>query len=170
VMMAFRIAWFKVHYPQAFYAAYFYRRSQKDSFDADCMIRGIEVVKKRIREIQANPDHSAKEDDLLTTLYAVYEFYLRGFSFAPISFCESDALKFLPVGETQLRAPFVSIAGLGESAAADLAAAAQSGAAGFVSLEEISAVCPKVSQTHIDILRELGAFGDLPETSQMSLF
>ena len=169
VMMAFRIAWFKVHYPQAFYSAYFYRRSQKDSFDADCMIRGIDVVRKRIRDIQGNPDHSAKEDDLLTTLYAVYEFYLRGFSFATISFAESDPLKFLPVGEKQLRPPFVSIAGLGETAAADLAAAARSGA-GFVSLEDVSAACPKVSQTHMELLKALGAFGEMPETSQMSLF
>ena len=169
VMMAFRIAYFKVHYPQAFYAAYFYRRSQKDSFDADCMIRGIDVVRNRIREIQNNPDHSAKEDDLLTTLYAVYEFYLRGFSFASISFAQSDALKFLPVGEKQLRPPFVSIAGLGETAAADLAAASRSGA-GFVSLEDVSAACPKVSQTHMELLKALGAFGEMPETSQMSLF
>ena len=169
VMMAFRIAYFKVHYPQAFYSAYFYRRSQKDSFDADCMIRGIDVVRRRIKEIQGNPDHPAKEDDLLTTLYAVYEFYLRGFSFALISFAASDALKFLPVGERQLRPPFVSIAGLGEAAAGDLAAASRSGAS-FVSLEDVSAACPKVSQTHMDILRQLGAFGDMPETSQMSLF
>ena len=169
VMMAFRIAYFKVHHPLAFYAAYFYRRSQKDSFDADCMIRGVEAVRRRIKEIQNNPDHSAKEDDLLTTLYAVYEFYLRGFSFAPISFAESDALKFLPVGERQLRPPFVSVSGLGETAAADLAAAAGSGA-GFVSLEDVSAACPKVSQTHMETLRALGAFGDMPETSQMSLF
>ena len=169
VMMAFRIAWFKVHYPQAFYAAYFYRRSQKDSFDADCMIRGVDVVRKRIREIQNNPDHSAKEDDLLTTLYAVYEFYLRGFSFAPISFEQSDALKFLPVGQTQLRPPFVSVSGLGETAANDLAAA-RSRAVGFVSLEDVGAACPKVSQTHIETLRALGAFGEMPETSQMSLF
>ena len=169
VMMAFRIAWFKVHYPQAFYAAYFYRRSQKDSFDADCMIRGVDVVRKRIREIQNAPDHSAKEDDLLTTLYAVYEFYLRGFSFAPISFAESDALKFLPVGDKQLRAPFVSVSGLGETAAADLAAARTKGVS-FVSLEDVSAACPKVSQTHMETLRALGAFGDMPETSQMSLF
>jgi len=169
VMMAFRIAYFKVHYPQAFYAAYFYRRSQKDSFDADCMIRGVDTVRKRIREIQSNPDHSAKEDDLLTTLYAVYEFYLRGFSFAPISFEKSDALKFLPVGEKQLRAPFVSVSGLGEAAANDLAAA-RSRAVGFVSLEDVSAACPKVSQTHIETLRALGAFGEMPETSQMSLF
>ena len=169
VMMAFRIAWFKVHFPLAFYSAYFYRRSQKDSFDADCMIRGVDVVRRRIREIQNNPDRTAKEDDLLTTLCAVYEFYLRGFSFAPISFAESDALKFLIVGDRQLRAPFVSVSGLGETAANDLAAA-RARAGSFVSLEDVSAACPKVSQTHIDTLQALGAFGDMPETSQMSLF
>ena len=133
------------------------------------MIRGIDVVRKRIRDIQDNPDHSAKEDDLLTTLFAVYELYLRGFSSAPISFLESDALKFLPVGDRQLRPPFVSVSGLGETAANDLAAARARGG-GFVSLEDVSAACPKVSQTHMDTLRALGAFGDMPETSQMSLF
>ncbi len=169
VMMAFRIAYFKVHYPQAFYAAYFYRRSQKDSFDAACMTRGIDVVRKRIKEIQSNPDATAKEDDLLTTLQAVYEFYLRGFSFAPIDFESADAIRFLPVGDKQLRPPFVSISGLGETAANDLAAARTKGLS-FVSLEDVRAACPKVSQTHMEVLRDLGAFGSMPETSQMSLF
>ena len=169
VMMAFRIAYFKVHYPQAFYAAYFYRRSQKDGFDAEIMTRGIETVRKKINEIENNPAATAKEQDLLTTLYAVYEFYLRGFSFAPIDLYESDALKFLPVGETKLRPPFVSISGLGETAANDLAAAKSRGVQ-FVSMEDVSAACPKVSQTHMEVLKALGALGDLPEESQMSLF
>ena len=169
VMMAFRIAYFKVHHPQAFYAAYFYRRSQKDSFDAACMTRGIDVVRKRIKEIQSNPDATAKEEDLLTTLQAVYEFYLRGFSFAPIDFESADAIRFLPVGDKQLRPPFVSISGLGETAANDLAAARTKGLS-FVSLEDVRAACPKVSQTHMEVLRDLGAFGSMPETSQMSLF
>ena len=169
VMMAFRIAWFKVHKPQAFYSAYFYRRSQKDGFDAESMIRGIEPVKKRIAEIEGNPAASAKEQDLLTTLYSVYEFYLRGLSFAPIDLYSSDAAKFLPVGDTQLRPPFVAISGLGETAAADLAAAGHRGSR-FVSMEDLSAACPKVSQTHMDILKTLGALGDMPETSQYSLF
>ena len=169
VMMAFRIAYFKVHYPQAFYSAYFYRRSQKDSFDAESMTQGIDAVKRKIKEIQNNPHPTAKEEDLETTLEAVYEFYLRGLSFAPIDLYESDATKFLPVGDKQLRPPFVSISGLGEAAARDLAAAGKRGES-FVSVEDVGNVCSKVSQTHLETLKALGAFGDLPEASQMSLF
>ncbi|MBE6913584.1 MAG: PolC-type DNA polymerase III, partial [Ruminococcaceae bacterium] len=169
VMMAFRIAYFKVHHPQAFYAAYFYRRSQKDSFDAEIMTQGIDTVKKKIREIQNNPNPTAKEEDLETTLEAVYEFYMRGLSFAPIDLYQSDAIKFLPVGDKQLRAPFVSISGLGETAARDLANAKNKGVT-FVSMEDVSAACPKVSQTHMETLKRLGALGNMPETSQISLF
>ena len=168
VMMAFRIAWFKVHYPLAFYAAYFYRRSQKNAFDAELMTQGIDKVKAKINELR-NKQTSATEDDILTTLEVVYEFYLRGFSFAPMSITDSDAVKFTIVGDQQLRAPFVSIGGLGEAAAFDLAAASTSGQA-FVSVEELSSACPKVSQTHLQALKDLGALGDLPDTSQMTLF
>ena len=167
-MMAFRIAWFKVHYPLAFYAAYFYRRSQKNAFDAELMTQGIDKVKAKINELR-NKQTSATEDDILTTLEVVYEFYLRGFSFAPMSITDSDAVKFTIVGDQQLRAPFVSIGGLGEAAAFDLAAASTSGQA-FVSVEELSSACPKVSQTHLQALKDLGALGDLPDTSQMTLF
>lgn len=168
VMMAFRIAWFKVHYPLAFYSAYFYRRSQKNSFDAELMTQGIEKVRAKINELRGK-ETSATEDDILTTLESVYEFYLRGFSFAPMSIAESDAVKFLIVDETHLRAPFVSVSGLGETAAYDLAAAKERGEE-FVSIEELSSACPKVSQTHLQALRDLGALGDLPESSQMTLF
>ena len=169
VMMAFRIAYFKVHYPQAFYSAYFYRRSQKNTFDAESMTRGLDTVKKKMKEIQNNPKPTANEEDLLTTLEAVYEFYMRGLSFAPIDLYESHATKFLPVGDKQLRPPFVSISGLGETAANDLAACTKKGLT-FVSIEDVSAACPKVSQTHIEMLKNLGALGNMPDTSQMSLF
>ena len=168
VMMAFRIAWFKVHEPLAFYSAYFYRRSQKDSFDADMMTGGVEKVRAKIREIQNNPAATAKEEDLLTTLEAVYEFYMRGFSFSKIDLYRSDATKFL-IDEGTLRPPFVSISGLGETAAQDLMNCRSSGSS-FISVEELSAACPKVSQTHLETLKNMGALGDLPETSQMSLF
>ena len=165
VMMAFRIAWFKVHCPQAFYAAYFYRRSQKDSFDADCMIRGIDVVRDRITEIQSNPDHSAREDDLLTTLCSVYEFYLRGFSFTPISYEESDALKFMPVGDKQLRPPFTSVNGLNESAANELV---ESRARGYsiADLKDVGCLFPNINQTHIDTLRALDDLNGQLEASR----
>ena len=166
-MMAFRIAWFKVHKPLAFYAAYFYRRSQKGGFDASLMTCGFEAVKANIDAIDNNEDATAKDEDLLTTLEVVYEFYLRGFEFAPIDLYESHATKFL-IKDDKILPPFVSISGLGENAAIDL----MEGRKGkhFISIEEVTAACPKVSKTHVQMLKDAGAFGDLPDTSQVSLF
>ena len=167
VMMAFRIAWFKVHHPLAFYAAYFYRRSQKDGFDAVMMTHGLETVKAHIKELQNKPDATAKDSDLLTTLEVCYEFYIRGFEFADMDLYESEATRF-KLRDGKLLPPFVAVSGLGESAAFDIV----NGRKGkkFISVEEFAAACPKVSKTHIENLKEAGAFGDLPETSQMSLF
>ena len=97
----------------------------------------------------------------------VYEFYLRGFSFRPISIYESRATRFV-VQDGQILPPFVAISGLGESAAWDI----ETGREGktFLSVEEFAAACPKVSKTHIQMLKDAGAFGDLPDTSQISLF
>ena len=167
VMMAFRIAWFKVYHPLAFYAAYFYRRSQKGGFDAVLMTHGMENVLANIQAIDSNEDATDKDQDLLTTLEVAYEYYLRGFEFLPIDIYRSHATKFLIV-DGKLLPPFVSISGLGESAALDL----MHGREGrhFLSIEEVAAACPKVSKTHMQMLREAGAFGDMPDTSQVSLF
>ena len=167
VMMAFRIAWFKVHQPLAFYAAYFYRRSQKGGFDEGMMCHGIELVKKKLQEIKADEDSTAKDDDLFTTLEVCYEFYLRGFSFAPIDIYHSHATKFL-IEDGQLRPPFVAVSGLGETAAWDIMNCRDS--MEFLSVEEFADACPKVSKTLIDQLQAAGAFGDLPLTSQLTLF
>ena len=169
VMMAFRIAWFKVHYPLAFYSAYFYRRSQKGGFDASMMCGGTESVRRKINEMHRSSSLTANEEDLLVTLEAVYEFNLRGFRFAPIDFQSSDASKFLLTKDGRIRPPFVSVAGLGESAAQDLARVREGGKA-FVSIDEIANACPKVSTAHIQSLKALGAFGDLPDSSQVSFF
>ena len=103
------------------------------------------------------------------TLEAVYEFNMRGFAFAQIDLYSSDASKFLITDDGRLRPPFVAISGLGETAAQDLAAAGRSGQE-FISVEELGSVCPKVSQTHLEQLKAIGALGDLPDTSQISLF
>ena len=169
VLMAFRIAWYKVHYPLAFYAALFYRRSQKDGFDAEMMMGGAQKVRSKLRQIRENPDATAKEEDLCTTLEMVYEFYLRGFDFAPIDLYRSAAFEFVPEGEKLLRVPFVAVSGLGDTAALDLAAATKNGRR-YVSIEEVADACPKVSSAHIEALKRLGAFSDMPETSQMTLF
>ena len=168
VMMAFRIAWFKVHRPLAFYAAYFYRRSQKGGFDAELMCQGREKVLDKLRALRQNADNTAKDEDLLTSLEVCYEFYLRGFSFAPLSLYDSDAMRFLPRGERQLLPPFIAVAGLGETAARDIVDGRRG--KNFLSIEEFAAACPKVSQTHIENLKAAGTFGDLPESSQFSLF
>jgi DNA polymerase-3 subunit alpha (Gram-positive type) len=168
VMMAFRIAWFKVHKPLAFYSAYFYRRSQKDSFDAEFMTRGITVVAAKIREIKNAAQTTAKEEDLLTTLEACYEFYKRGFEFAEIDLYKSDAVKFNVTEDNRLRPPFVAISGLGETAARDIVKSREGRT--FISVEEFSVSCPKVSKTHIEQLKILGALALLPETSQLTLF
>ena len=166
-MMAFRIAWFKVYHPLAFYAAYFYRRSQKGGFDAGLMTGGLEAVLANIDAIDSNEDATAKDEDLLTTLEVVYEFYLRGLEFLPISIYESHATKFL-IKDGKLLPPFVAISGLGENAALDI----MKGREGkeFLSIEEFSLACPKASKTHIQMLKDAGAFGDLPDTSQVSFF
>ena len=167
VMMAFRIAWFKVYHPLAFYAAYFYRRSQKGGFDAVLMTSGMENVMANIDAIEHNENATDKDEDLLTTLEVAYEYYLRGFEFLPIDLYKSEATRFV-IEDGKLRPPFVAISGLGESAAFDLVAGRKG--RNFLSIEEVVAACPKVSKTHMQMLKEAGAFGDLPETSQVSLF
>ena len=167
VMMAFRIAWFKVNHPLAFYAAYFYRRSQKGGFDAALMTNGLDSVVANIKAIDGNEDATDKDEDLLTTLEVVYEFYLRGLDFLPIDLYKSHATKFL-IEDGKLRPPFVAISGLGENAAVNLMEGREG--RNFLSVEEVAAACPKVSKTHIQMLKDAGAFGDLPDTSQVSLF
>ena len=97
----------------------------------------------------------------------MYEYYLRGFEFLPIDLYNSHAIKF-QIEDGKLRPPFVAISGLGESAAWDLMVGREGKQ--FLSIEEVAAACPKVSKTHIQMLKEAGAFGDLPDTSQVCLF
>ncbi len=175
VMMAFRIAWFKVHHPLAFYAAFFTVRAK--AFDATVMCQGMERCMAKMREIQAKSQFKEKEkrptaveEDMLVTLEVVYEFYLRGFQFERMDIFRSDAIRFVPdVEKGTLRPPFIAMPGLGESAALDLARAGSEGQ-DFISIEEIAMACPKASKTHIEQLKQMGAFGTLPDTSQISLF
>ncbi len=168
VMMAFRIAWFKVHRPLAFYTAYFSIRAK--AFDEAYMCRGMDVVKQKMREIQAkDKDATAVEQDMLTTLEVCYEFYLRGFTFHNLDLYESDALLFrMNEEDGTLTPPFVSVAGLGETAAVSIVE--QRKGKQFISVEEVSSACPNVSKTHIELLKAAGALSGMPDTSQMTLF
>ena len=169
VMMAFRIAWFKVHRPLAFYASFFSVRAK--AFDATIMCQGMELVKSKMREIKAKMDEkqaTAVEADTYTTLEVVYEFYLRGFTFRHVNLYQSEAVHFILDGEDALIPPFTAIPGLGETAAQSIVE--QREGKDFVSIEEFSDACPKVSKTHIEQLKAAGAFDDMPETSQITLF
>jgi DNA polymerase-3 subunit alpha (Gram-positive type) len=164
VMMALRIGWFKVHRPLEFYCAYFTVRSP--AFDLEVMTGGRDAVRLKIEELERRQDLKAAEKDLLTALEVCYEFYLRGFSFAPIDLEKSDAVKFT-IDNGRLRPPFVAISGLGEAAARDIVT--QRGRE-FLSVEEFSMACPKVSKAHVEQLKKAGAFGSLPDSAQMSFF
>ena len=169
VMMAFRIAWFKVHRPLAFYAAFFSIRAK--AFDATIMCQGMELVKSKMKEIKAKMDDksaSAVEEDTYTTLEVVYEFYLRGLTFRNVDLYRSQSVRFVLDGDNALIPPFTSIPGLGETAAQSIVE--QRVGKEFVSIEEFSEACPKVSKTHIEQLKAAGAFDDMPETSQITLF
>ena len=174
VMMAFRIAWFKVHRPLAFYAAFFSIRAK--AFDEKYMCRGMDVVKHKMAEISGKKNAkekkdrpSAVEEDMLTTLEVCYEFYLRGFSFARMDISRSHAVNFLVDEEKgALIPPFTSVAGLGETVGWDIMDKRQG--KDFLSIEEFALACTKVSSTHLAQLKDAGAFGDLPDSSQFSLF
>ena len=165
VMMAFRIAWFKVHRPLAFYATFFSIRAK--AFDAEYCCAGIDAVKRKIHEIENNKDATAVEQNLMVTLEVCYEFYLRGFHFDTISIYDSDATRF-KVTEGGLLPPLISVHGLGESAALDTVEKRKGKT--FISVEEFSTCCNKLSKTHIEQLRALGAFAGMADTSQVSLF
>ncbi|MGN8874434.1 PolC-type DNA polymerase III [Pseudoflavonifractor sp. HCP28S3_F10] len=168
VMMAFRIAWFKVHEPLAFYAAYFSIRAK--AFDATCMCWGMDVALAKMKEIIAKDKAAtAVEQDMLTTLEVVYEFYLRGFTFEHVDLYRSHATLFrIDKEKNTLIPPFTSIPGLGETAAWSILE--QREGKHFISVEEFSAACPKVSKTHIEQLKAAGAMDGMPDTSQITLF
>ena len=165
VMMAFRIAWFKVHEPLAFYATFFSIRAK--AFDAEYCCAGMDAVKQKIREIENNKDATDVEQNLLVTLEVCYEFYLRGFHFDTISIYDSDATHF-KITENGLLPPFVTVRGLGETAALDTVEKRKGKT--FISVEEFATICNKLSKTHIEQLKALGAFAGMADTSQVTLF
>ena len=167
VMMAFRIAWFKVHEPLAFYAAFFSIRAK--AIDASCMCLGMEVCRNKMKEIEAKEKPAAVEEDMLVTLEVFYEYYLRGFQMAKMDLYRSDATRFIVDQENNaLIPPFTACPGLGESAALSIVEARKGRE--FISIEEFSNACPKVSKAHIEQLKFMGALDGIPDTSQITLF
>lgn len=165
VMMAFRIAWFKVHIPLAYYAAYFTIRAK--AFDAEFMIFGKEKVKAKMKEIEALGNQAAPKDkDMYDDLEIVLEMYERGFSFLPIDIYASHATKFQVEGNA-LRPPLNSISGMGTIAAEGLYNAAQEKP--FNSLEDVKKR-GKIGNSTMELLSKFDCLKGIPESDQISFF
>lgn len=165
VMMAFRIAWFKVHIPRAYYAAYFSIRAK--AFDAEFMIFGKEKVKEKMKEIELmGNDAAPKDKDMYDDLELVLEMYERGIKFLPIDLYKSHATKFL-LEEDSLRPPINSIPGMGTVAAEGIYNAAQEEP--FSSIEDLRKRA-KIGNAAIESLKKFDCLRGLPESDQISLF
>ena len=166
VMMAFRIAWFKVHIPKAYYAAYFTIRAK--AFDAEFMIFGKEKVKEKMKEIQMmGMQAPPKDKDMYDDLELVLEMYERNIKFLPIELNRSHATKF-QVEEDGLRPPLNSISGMGNVAAESIYNAAQEEKP-ISSIEDLRKRA-KIGNSAIEALKKFGCLNGLPESDQMSFF
>ena len=165
VTNAFRIAWFKVHQPLAYYAAYFSIRA--DEFDSDCMIFGKEKVKNKMKEIDLQGNNATvKDKNMYSILELVLEMYERGYEFLPMDLYKSHASKFL-VEEGKIRPPLNSIPGLGTVAAEGIAKAREEGK--FMSIDDLK-IRSKVGNSVTDLLKKYGCLEGMSQSNQMSLF
>lgn len=164
VMMSFRVAYYKVHYPMAFYSVYFTVRA--DKFDIEKCIGGEKAVLERIRELKAKDKLDTKEADQLIILEMVYEMNLRGIELLPIDIYKSKATKFVIEGD-KIRPPFNSIAGLGDNAAQYIEKGAEGGK--FISREDF-AKRTRANTSIMERLERMGCLDSLPDSNQVSMF
>ena len=165
VMMAYRIAWYKIYYPLAYYAAYFSIRASAFSYELMCM--GRDRLEYYMKDYQKRWDSlSKKEQDTYKDMKIVQEMYARGFEFLPVDLYAAKAHRFQIV-EDKLMPALDTIEGLGDKAADAVVLAARDGK--FLSRDDFRNRT-KVSKTVIDLMKDLGLFGDLPESNQISLF
>ena len=165
VMMAYRIAWYKVFQPLAYYAAYFSIRATAFSYEMMCM--GKERLEYYMAEIRKKGDSASKKElDTLKDMRIVQEMYARGFEFVPIDLYTAKAQRFQIV-DGKLMPSLATIDGLGDKAADAVVDAAKQGK--FLSKDDFRDRT-KVSKTVIDLMDDLKLFGDIPQSNQMSLF
>ena len=167
VTNAFRIAWFKVHIPLAYYAAYYSIRAK--AFDAQWMIFGKEKAKNKMKEIEIKnqkKEATKAELDMYDDLEIVLEMYERGFSFLPVDLYASDATKF-KIEDDKLRPPLNSIPGFGTVAAQGIMSARKDGK--FMSIDDLK-IRAKIGNSGADLLKEFGCLKGMSQSNQMSLF
>lgn len=165
VLMSYRIAYFKVYHPLAFYAAYFCTKI--DDFDArEMMKEGIDGVLRKIKEITENKEATQKEQNQFSLYEVVYEMYARGFEFAPICLKRSHAKKFV-VEEGRILPPLQAIQGVAESAALNIVRERELGP--FLSVEDLQNRA-KLNRNAINALSAMHCLEGLSESNQLDLF
>ena len=165
VTNAFRIAWFKVHKPAAYYTAFFTIRA--DEFDSDIMCHGEERVKNKMKEIELQGNSAtAKDKNMYAILELVLEMYERGINFLPIDLYQSHATKFKMEPEG-IRPPLNSIPGLGTVAAIGIDTAKEEGK--FMSIDDMK-IRSKIGKSVIELLQKAGCLKGMTQSNQMSLF
>ena len=167
VTNAFRIAWFKVHIPLAYYAAYYSIRAK--AFDAQYMIFGKEKVKNKMKEIEMKnqkKEATKAELDMYDDLEIVLEMYERGFEFLPVDIYESEASKF-KIQDNKLRPPLNSIPGFGTVAAQGIVNARKDGK--FMSIDDLK-IRAKIGASGAELLKQFGCLEGMSQSNQLSLF
>ena len=167
LMSAIRLMWFKIYRPQAFYAVYFTVRG--DDIDYEAAVGGAAVARAHMNEVKRRlkEEKNAKDEDVLVSLQLVNEMLVRGYEFLPIELGKSRGSSYI-VEDGKVRLPFSSLKGLGGAAADALEKATIQGQE-YLSIEELQQASG-VSNAILDRLRQVGALGDLPESSQVSFF
>ncbi|MBP1888511.1 DNA polymerase-3 subunit alpha (Gram-positive type) [Clostridium moniliforme] len=165
VMMAVRIAYYKVYYPKAYYATYFTVRA--DDFDADLICKGEGAVYEKLHELyDLGNAATTKEKGMITSLEMAFEMYKRGFKFLKVDLYKSEATKFIIEGNG-LRPPINALQGVGDNAAKSIVEARAFGE--FISKEDLR-LRAKITKTAVEMLDNHGCLEGLPETNQLSLF
>jgi DNA polymerase-3 subunit alpha (Gram-positive type) len=160
--MSFRIAWFKVHKPLAFYATYFSVKGAE--FNLPVILKGKNAIKRRLMEIKGERDVKLKRER--TVLEMAYEMILRGYKFYNVDLYKSHSKNFI-IQDKGLLIPFITVPNLGEKAAESVIVDRENGP--FQSIEELVART-NVNKSNTEVLKELGILKDLPDKNQMSLF
>lgn len=160
-----RLGWYKVHKPTEYYAAYFSVRGE--NFDGATVLKGINAVKEKMKNIKAKGyEATAKDDAEYANLQIINEMLARGIEVLPVDIYKSEAKMFVIEGN-KIRLPFSSLSGVGDAAAEVLAESGKKGE--YLSIEDLQSRT-KISKSVIETLREVGALSSLPESSQLTLF
>lgn len=164
VIMALRVAWYKIYKPLEYYSAYLSIRATE--FDCEIMGKGEGYAKSQLKQFNREQKLNAREKNISTIIEIVIEMYARGYEFLPVDLYKSHSDKFI-IENNKLRMPFSSVAGLGDNATKNIVKVRVDGV--FTSADELRHRA-RLSTTQVETLRKLNALGDMPDKSQISFF